>query len=249
MKSCIITILWIALALLPAPNGRASYFYAAAAGGGGGPAAFSDDFTGTNSDPWDVAKWDDIAGSSNIQTNAGNFVTGSFAGGANYYSGGTTTTSDQYQRMVFVGVPSSTWVHIGLRYTDSVSPFYTVEVAPGNKEVKLYYYANLSDFVAGTSTELHSVASLDNGIGSAGDVYAVTISGTGASTRVCIWCNPAGGADTPTSDAVWGSDSPDADWTVNPGSPVNTGDRLFLGWYQSAANGMQVDSWRGGDTP
>lgn len=221
-----------------------------ASGGGGGLAAFSYDFTGTDGAEWDAAKFTELNGSVNILSNTGRFVTGSFGLDASLYSGGNTTSANQYQRFLMVTIPSNSFPHFGFRYSGSGNAFYTIEVTPTSAQVAWYYWANLAAFIAGSGTTIQSGVSLGPGTLTANDAIAITMDDTGNNTTVRVWLNPTGGATVPTSAADWGGDNtPSATLTNDPATAVDSGGGLFLSCFQNTANATQLDGWFGGDTP
>lgn len=213
---------------------------------GGAGAAFSYDFTGTDGAEWDSAKFTEVNGSVNILSNTGRFVTGGFGLDASMYTGGTCSTANQYHKLTTVTVPTSSFLQLIFRYTNSSSPFYTAEIDTDTGTVAWYRWADLAAFIAGSGTTIHAATTI-TGAGDANDAYGITLEGTGTGTVLRAWLNPT--ADTPTSASVFGANAADLTYTDDPASPVDSGGSLGIACFQSTANGQRIDGWFGGDIP
>lgn len=149
-------------------------------------------------------------------------------------------TTNAYQLLVFSNYTGYGRVGPCFRFTNSSSPFYTVEFDRINN---IIYWAHWTS-VGGTRTE---IASASFTIGTTGEIYGITISGTGNNTIVNIWKNPT--ALTPTSVLEWdsGDTVPDVSFTTNPSSPINTG--YYGGLFSNFSGDCLIDNWYYGDAP
>ena len=213
-------------------------------GSGGGPtlSAFSDDFNRTSSASLG-ANWTEAAGDGSIVSNTLLQVnTGSYAENVYAYTGTACATVNQYVKVTFQFLTGADYPAIILRYTDASSPMYAIFFFNSEDRVIWTRKANAAD---GSFTTIQTV---DPFTVASGDVYGVTIDGTGTSTVVRIWRTPP--SNTPTSSSNWGGDTtPDATFTTDPASPVDTGNYVGLGGETGSAGNVVFDNFFGGDCP
>ena len=202
-------------------------------GGGGGASAVNDDFNrGSLGANWTVADGGAIiAGSTEL-----NFTEGSFGENIIIYSAGITSDGAGY--VSFTKRDGDTYPMIIFRYTNSTSPFYALEF--DNSSVNWVRRSQ----IGGTNSQVNA----SGGTGSFGDNQRIgmTYIGTGDSTIVRVW-NIGTSRGLPTTADSWDGDStPEATFTDNPASPVNTGGYVGLGSYQGSANQAFMDDFRAG---
>lgn len=208
------------------------------AGGGGGPVSFSDNFDRADSDSLG-ASWSEDQGDIDIATNRLRMAGGSFV----YHwaiHATPTSTVNQYVK-VLSPTGNNQYAQVALRYTNSSSAFYFLELDVTSDSWEWFHMTNSN----GTSTSIQKVTL---GAGATNVAFGITITGTGASTVIRIWRNPTGNA--PDSATSWGGNtSPSYTFTNDPGSPIDTGLKVGLGGQQSAANTVIWDDFYGGDIP
>lgn len=203
-------------------------------GGGGGLVNFSDDFN--RADGALGSNWSVVSGAADVNTNQMRLQTGGFTENLAIYVGQTPTTVNQYAK--FVRVDDASFPSIPFRWTNSGSPYYTLDFT--NTDVSWTHHASLG----GTATTIQTVGLVTG----AGSVVGCLCFGTGTSTVFRVWVTPP--SDTPTSPTNWGGDTtPDAVLDNDPGSPVNTGFGCGLGGFQGTANTERFDGYFGGDVP
>jgi Tfp pilus assembly protein PilW len=207
--------------------------------GGSVTTAGSDAFT--RSDRALDGSWTVANGSLEIASNEAKITTNSALCAAIHTS--TTANANQWVR-VRVRVGSGYYGIFPFRYTNSSSAYYQVVTDNASNLIRW----DRVSAIGGSETTLESQA------------FAVpdattftlcfTVTGTGTGTEVRVWINPTGDAATPTSASDWGGDStPDASFTANPGSPVDTGSLAGMGGYSSSANQIYLDDWSFGALP
>jgi hypothetical protein len=107
------------------------------------------------------------------------------------------------------------------------------------------YYIN-ARISEGTFTFAGTTTAMPGGIAN-GDVFGVTITGTGASTVVRVWKNPTG---LPTSASNWNGDStPDIEFTNDPSPAYDSGLYVGLAAHSNSGAGQDTDDFFGGDCP
>lgn len=207
---------------------------AAAVAGGGGGAAFSDDFNRADGDSLG-ANWTEAAGDADIASNHYRISTGSFGMVTSVHNTATGTTT-QYIKVS--SGPDFQYPHLVLRYVDSSSGYYTLQIDGNTGGVEWYYFANAAD----TSGDLIGSGSLGAAVTSA--TIGATITGTGTSTVVMMWRNPTG---LPSTSANWNGDTtPEVTLTDNPATPCDTGQKVGLGGQVGTADLTYFDDFYGG---
>jgi hypothetical protein len=190
-----------------------------------GGAAFSDDFagTGTLGANWTVTTgtWGRVSGQCSLSS-----IGGCLAG----YTGTACTTLDQYVKATLSTISSSYPALVFRRENGTPTNNYYVY-----KDGLTIVWAN----DAGGSIQSASM-SLSNG-----DSLGITVTGTGSSTIVRVWKNPA--ANTPTSLTVWGGASPDVTFTNNSSVASDSGTTVGLGGNNQSS--LIYDDFFGGDVP
>lgn len=204
---------------------------------GGGGVNVSDDFNRANSASLG-ANWTEAAGDTSIVSNTAETQTGGFGEVVNIYSATSLNTVNQYIRFTVASGSSSVPMAI-FRYTNSASPFYSIQLDDINDLAEWIRHAS----IGGATTTIASTALTQS---AASTTYGITMTGTGTSTEIRIWVNPTG--NIPDSATSWGGDStPDVSFTTDPGSPVNTGNLVGFGGFTST--NMNFNEWFGGDIP
>jgi hypothetical protein len=187
-----------------------------------GAVAFSDDFSGT------LANWTQDSGSWSI--GSGTLLQGS---------------SDWTNDWIHHNTPCTTInQYVKFKHTDGNGGFTGVRLRAGASGTG-GYVVEFRQSWGSFQWEGGDIA-MPGGIAS-GDVFGITITGTGDNTVVRVWKNPTG---LPTSAANWNGDStPDIEFTNNPSSPVDTG--LYVGFRGRGliASGQVIDDFFGGDCP
>jgi hypothetical protein len=202
-------------------------------------ASFTDDFNRASLG----ANWTVDAGTCVI-TGSTDFEgqSGSYANNFARYTATQITTTSGY---IYAGTTGrgnasrDTFYLIPFRYTDATSAMYVVVIDPVGGAVEWWHYTAAT---GGTETLIATTATTV----SYGDTWGITWTGTGTSTEVRVWRNPAG----TTASAVGtfaGSSSPTVTFTTNPASPVNSGNYVGLGTYFNSDGNGRFDSFGAGE--
>lgn len=148
-------------------------------------------------------------------------------------------SSDLYAKHYFSTLNAAAVGHSILRFTDPTLPYYVL-LFDRDANTVTWKRQNLSgtiDDTIGGPTAL----TVD-----AGDGFISTIEGTGNSTTIRIWRNPAI-LDVYSATNVGGDTTPDVTFTDNPANPVDTGTYYGWGGTCTAANDIQGSDMYGGD--
>lgn len=220
---------------LPVGNGGTIIVRGPTGAGSPAPAAFSDNFNRSNASTLG-AEWTTRAGQWGTFDNQAENQTGSVSTAiATYNTGSNTITT--YQRVTLVNIASVRRPGLVFRFTDASSAFYVIELGGDNSTVAWKHFTA----IGGTES---TIASTSQSV-SLGDVWGITITGTGDDTVVRCWLNPT--ATSPVSASEWdtGDTTPEVTFTANPASPVNSG--TFGGLYAVSNAEMLLDNWHYGD--
>jgi len=218
-------------------NGKASLATEASGGGGG----FSDDFNRADGDSLG-GNWTEI-GDVDIASNAANSpqtFDNNLRGAA--YTATSCGSVNQYVKVTLTSNNSGGNVAPGvlLRYTDASSPCYNVRFAIASD------IARWNRLATPTPTGTDAAVDNDQLTVAPGDVVGITIGGTGASTVVRIWVNPTG---LPSAVDNWDGDTtPSLSLTVDPGTPVDTGNYVGICGLGSLGV-LEWDDFYGGGLP
>ena len=207
-------------------------------------AAFSEDWDCTNADSPDCdLNWTEDLGDADITSNQLVLVTGGWEP-LWVISQSAINTANGYAKFTFVGTyGGSRYPHLVFRYTNSSSAHYTLEFI-GNDPCRWSWYRYPT--AGGSSSE---IANTELSSCSNGDTYAVTWTGTGASTAIRIWKNQT--ANTPVSATEWdsGDNTPDGSFTADPATPVDTGTLVGFAAYSASGSDTTIDNLYYGDLP
>lgn len=204
-----------------------------------GGAPFSDDFNRSDSDSLGSC-WVEEAGDGDIAGNEMLLTTGSFANHWMACSGTPAGGANQWVK-VTASLASSTdnYPQIILRFTNAASPFYFLEIDCNVSQV----YWNRADSVGGSTAQISSAVDY-SGSSCVGQVVGATITGTGTSTIIRFWLNPTG---SPSAADNWNGDTtPDATFTDDPASPVDSGNIAGLAGQSASTNQVQWDDYSQG---
>lgn len=217
MAQLVKTMAGLAIASVKTVNGLAIASAKTVAGldntSGGGLNTFTDDFTRANGALG--ANWDVDTGSITIVSNAASVQTGGYAKALAVYIGGSLNTIKQawYGQLEFVD-GSGKYPHAVLRYTNDVSPYYSVEFAVNENNVTWYQYPSAA---SGSSTAISAATAVTGGIDPS-DFFGITVEGTGSGTVVRVWLNPGAPFNTVTDTvSSWNGSGPLITWNDDPG--------------------------------
>ena len=193
---------------------------------------FSDNFNRADSTNLG-ANWTEASGDAEIVSNIMRLMTGGYADNFMIYTGTATSTVDQYVKFTIEAAftADARFPCVVFRYTNTSTPFYVVFFNVNGDNLTWQRYAT----TAGAATVIETSGTLAI---ATGDIFGVTISGTGTATVVRVWKTPTG--DIPTSESDWGGDTtPDISFTVDPASAVNTGNNVGIGGEQQTGTDTQ----------
>jgi len=213
--------LWVGLVLLMASPGF--------------PTDVSDDFNRADSDSMG-SDWSEDNGDTDISSNQAIATTGSWARVAIIWTA-DTIDDDQYVKATLTRMDGSDYPFIILRYTDSSSEMYRLQVSGANT-----YWSRCATLTGSCGSDIETSTAVT---WSATDEVAVTIEGTGDDTVIRVWENPTN--DTPAQVDGWdnGSDTADITFTTNPSDPVDTGSYVGLARNDGDASGGWDDFFAG----
>lgn len=182
-----------------------------------GLASFSDTFPGVDGSSLG-ANWTKVnVGNMTVQSHAAN-ASNTSTDTEYLYNATTFNTTTQYARVTLVQAGASSYPGVFLRAAIDLSSCHLIVFRVSEQSV---LWGSKS---GGTYADVQSVAQTIT----AGDVWGVTITGTGTSTVVRCWLNPTGTA--PTSSTNWGGDTtPDVTMTNDPANPDNNGSGTYGG--------------------
>lgn len=201
-----------------APHRRRAFRPVAAAGG----VAFSDDFNRANGDSLG-ANWTEAAGDLDIVGNTMECLTLGWGENIAAYTGTSCGSVNQYVKATFVtsGTASARYPCIVFRYTNASSPMYKIFFWIDENQITFTRAATAAD---GSYEVVQTVTSITLALT---DTVGATITGLGNNVEVRCWINPTG---LPTSATDWNGDTtPDATFTTNPTTPIDTGNFVGLG--------------------
>lgn len=185
------------------------------------------------------SNWTEAYSDQDILSNRLNLRTGGYVKNLAIFSGSATASTDQYVKAVVYSTASGGYPEMVFRYTNSSSAYYAIEFNVDGDTALWRRYPT----AAGSSADISAATAITV---TTGDVFGITVSGTGDSTVVRIWRNPTG--NFPNSATDWGGDSsPDITFTDNPASPVNSGTYAGVGGYQSTVGTISFDNFFTGD--
>lgn len=207
---------------------------------GGGPTSFSDTFGSGSALDGD---WTVVSGAFSVAGGSVSFDTGSYNRMAAVHSGTDCNSLTQYAGAQFTSNAggSGKYPEFLLRYTDASSGHYSIQIGVNEDTCQLYYYPNGT----GSGTQIGTDKAL-TGVDDNDKIF-VTIEGTGTGTIWRVWLNPTANSPVSASEFDSGDSTPDASWTDDPPTPVNTGEIVGIGGYHISAGEIKMgDFWGGG---
>ncbi len=201
----------------------------------------SDDFDRPNNVSLS-SNWTEAYSDQGILSNKLALTTSEYVKNLAIFSGSATASTDQYVKAAVYSTVAGGYPEMVFRYTNSLSSYYAIEFNVDGDTALWRRYATASgvpdNISASTAMTITS-----------GDVFGITVSGTGTNTVVRVWRNPTG--NSPNSATDWGGDSsPDLTFIDDPATPVNSGTYAGVGGYMDygAANGsISFDNFFTGD--
>lgn len=200
--------------------------------------AFSDDFNRANGDSLG-ANWTEATGDQDIVGNTMECLTFSFAENIAAYTGTSCGSVNQYVKvtLAITDHASARYPCIVFRYTAAASPMYKIFFWEDENQITFTRAANAAD---GGYETVQTITGVAIGVT---DIIGATITGLGNSVEVRCWINPTG---LPNSATDWNGDTtPDATFTTNPTTPIDTGNFVGLGMETGIATSA-FDNFFGG---
>jgi len=200
---------------------------------------FSDDFNRADSSSLG-ANWSANSGQINIASNQAVPNTAAYGKDTSIYTATACDTVEQYVRVTLATLTATSYAEVVLRFTNDSTHYYAVQFNTGGN-IWWQYLANMADTSGSTIENIGTTVA-------SGDIWGITITGTGASTVIRCWRNPT--ATRPVAADEWdsGDTTPEASFTADPGaSAVDTGNYLGIECFQGNASETAYDNFYGGD--
>jgi len=201
--------------------------------------SFSDNFSG-NLDNWtvDVGSITIVGGAAQAQNAGRNFM---------HYKTLSCSTENQYARITITNKGTG-WDYSGVifRFRNSSSPFYSV--AYSNAENRWIW--NYHPSASGVTTQIcgPDTSCANSLTASDGNIFGITLDGTGNNTVVRIWKWTSGTPPTaPTSASLWSGRSADSEMTINPPSPVDYNNSYTGILFYYSTTKPSIDDFYSGD--